>query len=168
MSQRRRKTRSMADNSNFLNVGNGTPCKWSSCRRGADPPMNESGRTGGSSSFDRSPRNVSAGNGLFIMANFFNSAFGILSMSILHTRLYGLSAEMMLAMPCSRFPTVTKLMTIGNTGQTSSIFVTASAKRNLVTTALLCLIMPYYALLCLIMPYYALLCLISSIKHNKA
>src|SRR6266478_592426 len=66
--QSSRSTRSVADKSSFRNPGNGMRVKESDCRRGADPPKNESGSTGTVSSSENSSRDVSAGNGFSIAA----------------------------------------------------------------------------------------------------
>ena len=116
--------RSWVDRSSFGNAGNGMPDKSSDLRRGADAPKNESGRSSPFSSFDQSRRDVSAGKGFFIVANLFNSEFGIPSMCILHTRSCCLSATIMFAIPRGRLPTAKTYMKIGRAGQMSSIFVT--------------------------------------------
>src|ERR1700730_12605510 len=79
ISQRRSSTRSLAHESSFRIAGNGMAVIQSDCRRSADPPKNESGRTSALLSPATSLRYVSAGNGSFIAAaNRFKKELGIL------------------------------------------------------------------------------------------
>lgn len=112
------------DNSSFPNVGNGMLLNSSDHKRGADPPKNDLGRTGAVVSFDSRVRDVSAGNGFFIVTNAFNNEFCMPQILVLNTRLCCLSAVMILAIACGRDPMPKAFMTIGNAGQTSSIFFT--------------------------------------------
>ena len=93
------------------------------CRRGTDPPMNEAGTTGAISSLDRSCRRVSAGNGCCIAAQTIsNCGPGTSWRSNWHIRSLCSSAAMMGSTPQFSWPSLRT--TIGNSGQTSSVFLT--------------------------------------------
>src|SRR5438270_729635 len=96
----------------------------SSVRHGADPPKNESGRIGASSSYFRSIRSLKTGNGILISANLFKSEAEIPSISILHTRSCCLSAEMMSELPDRCDDRFLAYTTMGKVGQRSSLFFT--------------------------------------------
>ena len=122
--QRWRVTRWLVDNSSFPNVRNGMLLNLSDCKHGADPPKNDLGRTGAIVSFNSRVRDVSAGNGFFIVTNAFNNKFCMPQILVLNMRLCCLSAVMILAIACGHDPMPKEFMTIGNAGQTSSIFFT--------------------------------------------
>ena len=123
--QRRSSTRSGVDKSSFGNAGNGMRDRMSFCSRGADPPKNELGRAGALIFRAKSCRDVNAGNGfIFISRILFKSAFGMSKKSISHTRLWCLSAEMMLFASCGFDIPRRPFITIGNSGQIASAFCT--------------------------------------------
>jgi hypothetical protein len=64
--------RRLANRSIVSNPGNETPCSERDRRRGADPPKNESGTTDTVSSYDRSAKSISSGNGPCIAAQGFS------------------------------------------------------------------------------------------------
>jgi hypothetical protein len=123
ISSRRSVIRSVVDKSSFWGTGNGMPYKSSDRKRGANPPRNDSGRTGGHlSSDDESCMDFSSGNGTLKAPNFFNSEFGTPQRRISHTRSRHFSAAMILRTPRSGKPGLLWQNTmIGKAGQTLSM-----------------------------------------------
>jgi len=108
----------VADKSNFGNAGNGMPCKLRYRRRGVDPPRNESEITGNISSNDSIAQYSNAGNGPCITVS--NAELETHQKLIRDTRSLSLSASMILSPPGLPL----EIMTIGNSGQISSMFLT--------------------------------------------
>src|SRR6266853_6622983 len=109
----------MVDESSFGNAGNGILSNQRDPRRGADPPKNESEMTGAIPSVDQSHKSVSTGNGSCIASTILsNSELEKFQRSIRDTRSLSSSAAMTLSTPS------TPSMTIGNSGQISSISLT--------------------------------------------
>jgi len=68
ISQRVSVVRPLADKSSVGIDGNGMPSNENVRRRGADPPKNESGRTGATSQYTETSMRVNSGNGFCIAA----------------------------------------------------------------------------------------------------
>ena len=107
----------VADRSSFGNPGNGMECKVRDHRRGADPPKNESGMTGGVSPYDQSCRSINSGNGTCIDAKTSSNCQLLMRKSTSCTRLLCPSATVMLLGDKAKISTMMR----GKAGQTSSV-----------------------------------------------